>query len=116
MGSGAPIIMGNMTDVEMTAQLERQALENDRMLAEAARQTAELEQQIARQDQEMQALVEQQAREREINLAQAQKKLGVELAALSEDSKESDLAVDYSALEAALTKGLGSTDNSIRPV
>ena len=107
MGGGTPIIQGGMTDAEMTAQLERQAMENDRMLAEAARQTAALEDQIAKQDQEMKALVEQQARQSQLDLAQAQKKLGVELEALSQADAADDLEVDFDALQAALTKGLG---------
>ena len=117
MGGGTPIIQGGMTDAEMTAQLERQAAENDRMLAEAARQTAALEDQIAKQDQEMKSLVEQQARQQELDLASAQKKLGVELAAIEKEEGKDDLALDFESLQAALTKGLGAnTNDNPRPM
>ena len=115
MGGGTPIIQGGMTDAEMTAQLERQAAENDRMLAEAAAQTADLQNQIATQDAEMQALVEQQARQQELDLASAQKKLGVELKALESQEDEDDLSVEYDAIQAALAQGLGTSQTSSRP-
>ena len=116
MGGGPSIIQGGMTDAEMTAQLERQAVENDRMLAEAASQTARLEEQIAKQDAEMQALIEQQARQQELDLAAAQRKLGVELEALDKDVAEDDLGVDFETLQAALAKGLGGdSSNEVRP-
>lgn len=115
MGSGTPIIQGGMTDAEMTAQLERQANDNDRMLADAAQQTAALEDQISKQDAEMKALVEQQARSQELDLANAQKKLGVELDAISEVEDKDDLAVNFDAIQTALSKGLGSSNNSARP-
>lgn len=115
MGAGTPIIQGGMTDAEMTAQLERQAADNDRMLAEAAQQTAALEDQISKQDAEMKALVEQQARSQEIDLANAQKKLGVELDAINEAEDKDDLEVSFDAIQAAIAKGIGSSNNSARP-
>ncbi len=115
MGSGTPIIQGGMTDAEMTAQLERQAADNDRMLAQAATQTAALEDQIAKQDAEMQSLVEQQARQQELDLASAQKKLGVELDAIGKQEDKDDLELNFDAVQAALAKGLGSSNTNARP-
>jgi len=116
MGSATPIIQGGISDAEMTAQLQRQADDNDRMLAEAAQQTAALEDQISKQDAEMQALVEQQTRAQEIDLANAQKALGVELAAIGEEEDDDDLAVNFDAIQAAMAQGLGGSNSTSRPI
>jgi len=118
VGGGAPIIQGGMSQAEMTAMLERQALDNDRMLRNASDEAEALERRLSEKDQEMQSLLEQQERAQEIDLAKAQKALGVELDSQAEDVAEDDLKADFGKLEAALASGLGrggNTDNA-RPL
>ena len=114
MGGSQPIIMGGSTQSELQAQLERSAMENERMLAQAADEQLRLQDELTKKDQEMSLLLEQQARETEIATGKAQKALGVELDALNEQDKEDDLGADFSALEKALASGmgLGSGSNS----
>ncbi len=116
MGGSQPIIMGGMSDAEFSAQLERQALENDRMLAEAATRTADLQSELDNKDREMTAMLEQQARQGDMDLANAQKALSVELENLNEDTAEDDLKADFSALEQSLAKGISGGDSSARPL
>jgi hypothetical protein len=115
-GGGSPIIMGGQTTSELQAQLERSALENERMLAMAADEQLRLQDELAKRDQEMSLLIEQQARQQELDLAGAQRALSVELDALEKEDDKDDLEVDFSALEEALAKGMGSGDTGVRPL
>ena len=113
MGGSQPIIMGGSSQAELQAQLERSAMENERMIAKAADEQLRLQDELNKRDQEMSLLLEQQARETEINTEKAQKALGVELDALNEQDKADDLGADFSALEQALASGMGlGRDNS----
>lgn len=116
MAGGTPIIQGGMSDAEFSAQLERQALENDRMLAEAAGRTADLQTELDNRDREMTSMLEQQSQRNELDLASAQKALNVELESLNEDTEEDGLKADYSALESALAKGMGGGQSGARPL
>ena len=107
MGSGSPIIMGGSTQSELQAQLERAAIENERMLAKAADEQLRLQGELAKRDQEMKLLLEQQAQQQDLDLSQAQKALGVELRSLEDEQKQDELSVDFAALEKALSEGLG---------
>lgn len=111
-GGGSPIIQGGMSQAEMTAMLERQALDNDRMLANAADEAAALEQRLAEKDNEMSLLMEQQQRSQEKELAAAQKALNVELDSQQDAVDYDDLEADFSKLEAALATGLGRGGNT----
>lgn len=115
---GSPIIQGGMTQAEMTAMLERQALDNDRMLANAADEAAALQDKLAQKDDEMKLIMEQQERRTQQDLAKAQKALDVELEAQQNVDEEDDLEVDFGKLEAALATGLGrgTTGANTRPV
>lgn len=115
MGGGTPIIMGGSTQSELQAQLERAALENERMLAKAADEQLRLQSELQKQDQEMKLLLEQQAQQQDIDLAKAQKALGVELRSMEETQKEDELAVDFAALEKALAQGMGFGQAATRP-
>lgn len=116
MGGGTPIIMGGSTNSELQAQLERAALENERMLNKAADEQLRLSEELAKKDREMALMLEQQARQQEIDLSAAQKALGVELDALNEADEQDDLEADFSALEDALAKGMGYGDTGARPL
>jgi len=116
MGGGTPIIMGGSTSSELQAQLERSALENERMLAQAADEQLRLQTELDKRDQEMSLLLEQQASETERNLARAQEALNVELDALNDVEKQDDLEVDFSALEKALASGMGLGNTGARPL
>lgn len=107
MGGGTPIIMGGSTQSELQAQLERAALENERMLARAADESLRLQSELERKDQEMGLLLEQQAQQQEIDLSKAQKALGVEVRSMQETKEEDELSVDFAALEKALASGMG---------
>ena len=115
---GSPVIQGGMSQAEMTAMLERQALDNDRMLANAADEAAELQTRLAEKDNEMKLIMEQQERRTQQDLAKAQKALDVELEAQQNVDKEDDLELDFNKLEAALAEGLGrgTTGDDVRPV
>ena len=115
---GSPVIQGGMSQAEMTAMLERQALDNDRMLANAADEAAELQTRLAERDNEMKLIMEQQERRTQQDLAKAQKALDVELEAQQNVDKEDDLELDFNKLEAALAEGLGrgTTGDDVRPV
>tara|TARA_B110000008_G_scaffold275751_1_gene313795 strand:+ start:2641 stop:3036 length:396 start_codon:yes stop_codon:yes gene_type:complete len=117
-GGGAPVIQGGMSQAEMTAMLERQALDNDRMLANAADEAAALQDELARKDDEMSLIMEQQEIRTQQDLAKAQKALGVELDAQQDADEEDDLEADFGKLEAALAAGLGrgTTNTNVRPV
>ena len=104
---GSPIIMGGSTQSELQAQLERAALENERMLAKAADEQLRLQDELTKKDSEMKLLLEQQAREQEMDLSAAQKALGVELRSLEQEQAKDELSVDFAALEKALSEGLG---------
>ncbi len=114
-GGGAPIIQGGMSQAEMTAMLERQALDNDRMLANAADEAAALQDKLAQKDDEMKLIMEQQEKRTQQDLAKAQKALDVELDAQSTADSEDDLEADFSKLEAALASGLGRGTTNVRP-
>lgn len=117
MGGATPIIMGGSTDEELTAQLERAALENERMLTQAATEAAKLQSDLDAKDKEMEQMLAQQQASIERDLAAQQKALDVELDAQSSVDEEDDLAADYDALQAALAEGLGgSTGNGARPL
>ncbi len=107
MGGSQPIIMGGSSSAELTAQLERSAMENERMLNKAADEQLRLQSELQKKDSEMSLLLEQQARQSEIDTSKAQKALGVELDALNEQDKEDDLKADFSSLEKALASGMG---------
>ena len=109
---GTPIIQGGMSQAEMTAMLERQALDNDRMLANAADEAEALERRLADKDREMEQFMEQQQRSQEIDLANAQKALGVELDSQTDATEADDLKADFSKLQAALSSGLGRGSNT----
>ncbi len=108
MGGGTPIIMGGSTQAELQAQLERSALENERMLARAADEQLRLQNELDERDREMAQMYEQQARQQEMDLSQAQEALNIEIDALNQAEKADDLELDFSALEKALAKGMGS--------
>lgn len=117
MGGGPSIIQGGQSDAEMRAHLERQADENDRMLRQAASQTAELQAKLEKQDAEMTQLMEQQARTQEINLGKAQKALDAELDAIQDSQSEDDIKADFDLLQDALAKGMGfGGGDTIRPL
>lgn len=115
---GSPIIQGGMSQAEMTAMLERQALDNDRMLSRAGDEAAALQERLAKKDEEMTLLMEQQARRTEQDLAKAQKALGVELDEQADADEQDDLEVNFNKLEAALAAGIGrgTTADEVRPV
>lgn len=115
---GSPIIQGGMSQAEMTAMLERQALDNDRMLANAADEAIALEARLNEKDKEMEQMLEQQQRSQELDLAQAQKALNTELDSQDDAVEEDDLEADFDKLQSALATGLGrgnSADNA-RPL
>lgn len=117
MGGGTPIIMGGSTDAELQAQLERAALENEKMLSQAATEAAQLQSELDKRDAEMETMLAQQQASIERDLAAQQRALDVELDAQSSVDQEDDLAADYDALQAALAEGLGgSTGNDARPL
>lgn len=107
MGGSQPIIMGGTNQTELQAQLERSAMENERMLAKAADEQLRLQSEMLKKDQEMSLLLEQQAQQADIDTSKAQKALGVELDALNEQDQADDLGADFSALEQALASGMG---------
>ena len=116
---GSPVIQGGMSQGEMTAMLERQALENDRMLANAGDEAIELQARLNEQDGQMQLLMEQQERQLEMDLTAAQKSLSAELDANDAVDQEDDLEADFDKLEAALATGLGrgiDPNDNVRPV
>jgi len=115
MGGGTPILLGGSTQSELQAQLERAALENERMLAKAADEQLRLQSELERKDKEMTLLLEQQAQQQEIDLSKAQKALGVELRSMEEQQKEDELKVDFAALEKALASGMGFGKAATRP-
>lgn len=119
-GGGTPIIMGGQSDAEMQAQLNRAALENEKMLAQAADEQLRLQRELDTRDKEMELMMQQQASQTELDLARAQKALDVELDALSDEQAQDSLKSDFSALEAALAAGLGSAKDSgnsdVRPI
>lgn len=119
-GGGSPIIMGGQSDAEMQAQLNRAALENERMLAQAADEQMRLQRELDQRDKEMELMMTQEAAKTELDLANAQRALDVELDALDKEQSADDLASDFSALEAALAAGLGTTKDAgstnIRPI
>jgi len=115
MGGGTPILLGGSTQSELQAQLERAALENERMLAKAADEQLRLQSELERKDKEMTLLLEQQAQQQEIDLSKAQKALGVELRSMEEQQKEDELKVDFAALEKALASGMGFGQAATRP-
>tara|TARA_R100001591_G_scaffold101542_2_gene108316 strand:+ start:462 stop:812 length:351 start_codon:yes stop_codon:yes gene_type:complete len=116
MGGGTPIIMGGSTQSELQAQLERSALENERMLALAADEQLRLRDELAQRDREMASLIEQQSREQELDLAAAQRALAIEIDALENEDDKDDLEVDFSALEKALAQGMGGGNSGARPL
>ena len=99
----------------MTAMLERQALDNDRMLANAADEAAQLQDRLAQKDDEMKLIMEQQERRTQQDLAKAQKALDVELETQQNVDEEDDLEADFGKLEAALATGLGRGTSNVRP-
>ena len=115
---GSPVIQGGMSQAEMTAMLERQALDNDRMLAKAGDEAASLQDELRRKDDEMKMVMEQQELRTQQDLAKAQKALDVELDAQQNTDEQDDLEVDFNKLEAALATGLGrgTTGANTRPV
>jgi len=117
-GGGSPIIQGGMSQAEMTAMLERQALDNDRMLAKAGDEAASLQDELRRKDDEMKMVMEQQELRTQQDLAKAQKALDVELDAQATADSQDDLEADFSKLEAALASGLGrgTSGDDVRPV
>jgi hypothetical protein len=117
-GGGSPIIQGGMSQAEMTAMLERQALDNDRMLAKAGDEAASLQDELRRKDEEMKMVMEQQELRTQQDLAKAQKALDVELDAQATADSQDDLEADFSKLEAALASGLGrgTSGDDVRPV
>lgn len=115
MGGGTPIIMGGSTQSELQAQLERAALENERMLRLAVDEQLRLQEQLAEQDREMTMLLEQQAQQQDLDLAKAQKALGVELRSMEKQDEMDDLAPDFAALEKALAEGMGFNQVETRP-
>lgn len=114
-GGGSPIIMGGSSQSELQAQLERSALENERMLAKAADEQLRLQTELDKKDEEMTLLFEQQARQQDLDLAAAQKALGVELEELNKQQADDDLKADFSALEKALASGMGFGSSNTRP-
>ena len=114
-GGGSPIIMGGSSQSELQAQLERSALENERMLAKAADEQLRLQTELDKKDEEMTLLFEQQARQQDLDLAAAQKALGVELEELDKQQADDDLKADFSALEKALASGMGFGSSNTRP-
>lgn len=114
-GGGAPIIMGGSSQAELQAQLERSALENERMLAKAADEQLRLQDELTKRDEEMSLVLEQQARQQDLDLSKAQKALGVELDELNRQDDADDLEADFSALEKALASGMGFGSSNIRP-
>jgi hypothetical protein len=114
-GGGAPIIMGGSTQSELQAQLERSALENERMLAKAADEQLRLQDELNKKDEEMSLVLEQQARQQDLDLSNAQKALGVELDELDKQQDADDLKADFSALEKALASGMGFGAANTRP-
>ena len=114
---GNPIIMGGSSASELQAQLERSAMENERMLAQAADEQLRLQSELDKRDQEMKTMYEQQARQQEIDMSKAQEALNIEIDALQDADDADDLKLDFSALESALAKGMGSSDSaSPRPL
>ena len=90
---GSPVIQGGMSQAEMTAMLERQALDNDRMLANAADEAAQLQDKLAQKDDEMKLIMEQQERRTQQDLAKAQKALDVELEAQQNILQRKNLSI-----------------------
>lgn len=116
-GGGTPIIMGGSTDEEMQARLNEAALENERMLAQATDEQLRLQKELDERDEQMALQMQQTERVNEANLARAQQALDVELDSLADSKAEDDLAADFSALESALSKGLGgSSSDNVRPL
>ena len=103
---GSPIIMGGTTSSELQAQLERSAMENERMLAQAADEQLRMQSELDQRDQEMKTMYEQQARQQELDMSQAQEALNVEIDSLNQADQADDLELDFSALEAALARGM----------
>ena len=114
-GGGSPIIMGGSSQSELQAQLERSALENERMLAKAADEQLRLQDELTKKDEEMSLIMEQQARQQDLDLSHAQKALGVELEELDKQQDADDLKADFSALEKALASGMGFGTSNTRP-
>lgn len=112
---GSPIIMGGSSQAELQAQLERAALDNERMLAKAADEQLRLQSELEKRDQEMSLMLEQQARQQEIDLGKAQKALDIELDALDKADAKDDLKADFAALEKALSEGMGFGSAQTRP-
>ena len=116
-GGGAPIIMGGTTDEEMQARLNEAALENERMLAQATDEQLRLQKELDQRDEEMALQMQQTERVNEANMSRAQKALDIELDSLADSKAEDDLAADFTALESALSKGLGgSSSDNVRPL
>jgi hypothetical protein len=115
MGGGTPIIMGGTTNDQLTAQLERAALENERMLTQAADEAARLQSDLESKDKEMSVLLQQQQSSIEQDLAEAQKALNVEIDEQRSVNEEDDLEQDFGLLEQALTQGLGTSNVGPRP-
>ena len=116
MGGGTPIIMGGSTQSELQAQLERSALDNERMLAMAADEQLRLQDELAQRDREMSLLLEQQSQQQDLDLAGAQRALAIELDALQDEDDKDDLEVDFSDLEKALAQGMGGGNSGTRPL
>lgn len=116
-GGGTPIIMGGQTDAEMEARLNEAALENERMMKLAADEQLRLQRELDKRDEEMALSMQQRNRETEADLASAQRALDVELDTLAGNKAEDSLGADFSALEDALSKGLGgSSSDNVRPL
>jgi hypothetical protein len=115
MGGGTPIIMGGTTNDQLTAQLERAALENERMLTQAADEAARLQSDLESKDKEMSVLLQQQQSSIEQDLAEAQQALNVEIDEQRSVNEEDDLEQDFGLLEQALTQGLGTSNVGPRP-
>tara|TARA_B100001063_G_C16373486_1_gene361902 strand:- start:141 stop:560 length:420 start_codon:yes stop_codon:yes gene_type:complete len=117
-GGGAPIIMGGTTDAEMERRLNESALENERMLAQAADEQMRLQAELDQRDEDMALQLKQTERANEANMAKAQKALDVELDSLGDSKNQDDLAADFSAIEQALASGLGgnSSGSDVRPL
>lgn len=112
---GSPIIMGGSTSSELQAQLERAALDNEKMLQKAADEQIRLQTELDAKDKEMTTLLEQQAQQQQLDLGRAQKALGVEIDALEEQQASDDLEVNFDALQKALAEGFGTSSSNMRP-